>query len=72
MLAAEGDKVVDGRDVATFDVATEELATLGESEGVDCRGRAEDAVGGELCTDGVDLFADVTEEGGLAIARGSV
>lgn len=72
MLAAEGNKVVDGRHVAAFDVATEELAALGESEGVDCWGCAEDAVGGELGADGVDLLTDVAEEGGLTITGGSV
>ena len=53
MLAAEGDEVGDAGAVAALDVGAEELAALGEAEGVDGGGGGEDRVGGEI---GADLF----------------
>lgn len=63
MLAAKGDEAADGRVVAPLDVAAQELAALGESDGVDGRGRGEDWVRGEGGANGFDLFGDVAEEG---------
>lgn len=67
MLAAESDETADRRDIAPLDVGAEELAALGEAEGVDCWGGGEDGVGGEEGADGVDLEGEVAEEGGGAV-----
>ena len=56
VLATEGNEVSDWRIVAAFDVAAEELAALGEAEGVDSGGRADDLVGFEVCAYFFELF----------------
>lgn len=63
VLAAKGDEAADGRIVAALDVAAQELAALGEANGVDGRGRGENWVLGEGGAYGLDLCGDVAEEG---------
>lgn len=67
VLAAEGDEVGYRRRIAAFDVGAEELAALGEAEGVDGGGEGEGRVGGEVVADLVDLVGQVAEEGGGAV-----
>lgn len=62
MLGAERDKGPDGRCIAALDVAAEELAALGEAEGVDGGGAGEDGVGGDVGADGGELGGEVAEE----------
>jgi hypothetical protein len=45
VLGAERYEGADWGRVTSFDVAAKELAALGESEGIDCRGGGEDGVG---------------------------
>lgn len=70
VLAAEGDQTADGREVATLDIAAQELAALGEADGVDGGGRGEDGMGGQRFADRVELGGDVAEEGGPAVRVG--
>jgi len=55
MLRAESHEGADGRSVAALDVAAEELAALGEAEGVDGGGAGEDGMGGDFGADGGEL-----------------
>jgi len=55
MLRAESHEGADGRSVAALDVAAEELAALGEAEGVDGGGAGEDGMGGDVGADGGEL-----------------
>lgn len=60
-----------GRPVpTTLDVRPQELSALGETEGVDGRGGAEDVVGCEVGADGGELGGEVAEEGGGAVGGG--
>lgn len=59
MLAAQGDERADGRSVAAFDVAAQELPALGEAQGVDGGSGGEDGVLEELGADGGDLLCKV-------------
>ena len=70
MLCAEGDQAGDRGVVAALDVGAEELAALGEAEGVDGGGCGEDGVGGEVGADCGDLVGEVAEEGGCAVGAG--
>ena len=70
VLAAEGDEGVYGRVVAALDVGAEELAALGETEGVDGGGAGKDGVGGDVVADFEDLFGQVAEEGCGSIGGG--
>ena len=71
VLAAEGEQAADGRVVAALDVAAQELAALGEADGVDGGRGGQYGVGEERGADGVDLFGDVAEERGAAVVGGT-
>lgn len=67
VLAAKGDEVADTGEVAPLNVSAEELAALGEANGVDGRRGGEDAVLGQLIAYYLHLVSDVADEGGCAV-----
>ncbi|KFX99182.1 hypothetical protein V490_01912 [Pseudogymnoascus sp. VKM F-3557] len=71
MLAPEGDERAHRREVASLDVGAEELAALGEAEGVDGGGGGEDGVGGEVGADFFELGCEVAEEGCALVGGGA-
>ncbi len=70
MLRAKCDEAANGGVVAALDVGAEELAALGEAEGVDRRSSREDRVRGNVGAGLVDMVGHVSNEGGVPIAGG--
>lgn len=72
VLTSESDEIRDGRVIAALDIGAEELAALGEAEGVDGWCRGEDRVGGEVCADIFELGGEVADERGGAVGGGVI
>lgn len=68
MRATVCHQAADGRVVASLNVAAEEHASLGEAEGVDCRGRGENGVCREGGAHFFELGRDVAVERGRSIS----
>ena len=62
MLAAKCYEICHAGLVAAFNVAAQELAALGKSDGVDCRGFGENGVRCQICADFLDLEGKVSQE----------
>jgi len=65
VLRAERHEGADGWCIAALDIPAEELATLGEAEGVDGGGARENGVRGDVGADGGELGGEVAEEGAI-------
>lgn len=72
VLRSERDEVPDGREVAPLDVSPQELAALGEANGVDGRRRAQDLVARQLVAHLVHLLRHVAPPRRRLVARGVV
>lgn len=67
MLTTERDQVPHGRKVAALHIRAEELPSLAETQRVDGRGGAQDVIARQLLADLLDLFRQVSKEGGGAV-----
>jgi hypothetical protein len=65
VLAAKCEERADWRGVAALGVGAQELAALGEADGVEAK--LEAGVSGELVADCCELDIDAAEEGGSAV-----
>jgi hypothetical protein len=70
VLAAKGNKTTNLWPIASFNIATQELATLGNTDGIDSGCCREDWVLGKFLTDLANLIRDVTSKGSRAILVG--